>query len=164
MEISLDQLRAVLKSLSGPEEQLEPPTVVLQVVASLVGNSAIHSALSIKAQSRADNGDPVTTWRYVALTDVGLVTASLANVIPDWELDGSNRQDPRPTIDARLIPLREVTYCRVMGVEPRSTEEWTASWEIGIRDLEPLHLPTSRNHPDKAAASNLGRAIADRLR
>jgi hypothetical protein len=91
------------------------------------------------------------------------VTARLLNVVPDWELDASDRGEPNPTIDARLIPLGEITHCRVVGVEQRSLEEWTTTWEIGIRGLEPVRLPTTRNYPDRAAASALGRAIVDRL-
>jgi hypothetical protein len=152
MDISRDQVQIAAKSVRGPGERLDPPHVVIQVVASLLGEHKIEHAVSVKVSSQGDDGEPFTSWKYAALTGSGLIAVDVSNAIADWELDGSGRREPTPTIDARFIPFGEITNCRVVGIERVSTsfEEWTVSWE-------------GRYSAERSAASALGRAIADRL-
>ncbi|MER7243179.1 hypothetical protein [Kribbella sp. NPDC000426] len=165
MDINREQVQIAAKSVRGPGESLDPPHVVIQVVASLLGEHKIDHAVSVKVSSRGDERDPFTSWKYAALTGFGLIAVDVTNAIADWELDGSGRREPTPTIDARFIPLGEITHCRVVGIERVSTsfEEWTVSWEIGIRGEQPVRLPEGRYSAERSAASALGRAIADRL-
>ncbi|WP_433018952.1 hypothetical protein [Kribbella sp. CA-294648] len=164
MEISEDRLRTVQKSLSGPDQRLEPPLVVLLAVASLVADSEIQHATATKIEGRPLDEAPFTTWRYVALIPAGLVVLDATKPVADWEMGDIERPDQAaPKIDARFIPLSEVAYCKVVGIESLSAREWLATWEIGVRNQEPVHLPTGRSRSQRVAASAVGRAILDRL-
>ncbi|MEU0095116.1 hypothetical protein [Kribbella sp. NPDC006257] len=166
MDISLDRFRDVVRSVRGPGELLEPPVVVLRVVAALIGDSEVQHAVSAKvAGSEGEGEGPLTSWRYVALIKVGLVAVDVTNTISDWELDGSRRTEPSPTIDARLIPIAEVTDCRVLEVQGRSLDpqDFTVRWQIGIRTGEPVRIPVGRYQAETEAASAFGRAVIDRL-
>ncbi|WP_134003481.1 hypothetical protein [Kribbella sp. VKM Ac-2566] len=123
-------------------ERLDPPVVVAQAVASVIGASSIEKAAVAKNDIRSEGEAPATTWRYVALTAGGLVVAEVTNDVADWEM-GSQDTDPEPSIDARLVPIREITFCRVDRVARFSTgpEEWSVSWSIGLRGEKPVQLP-----------------------
>lgn len=160
-----DEFQAILKSVRGKGERLDPPVVVAQAVASLIGTSSIEAAVVAKYDIRDDGHEPATIWRYIALTDPGLVVAEVANNVVDWEI-GTHDTDPEPSIDARLIPIREVTFCRVDGIEwySVSPDEWSVTWSIGVRGEEAVELPAGNGRDSKDAASDLGYAIVARLR
>jgi hypothetical protein len=157
--------RAIWKSVRGPGERLDPPAVVAQAVASVIGTSAIQKAAVVKNDIRVEGEEPATTWRYVALTDAGLVVAEATNTVVDWEM-GTTDTDPEPSIDVRFIPIREITFCRVDGITrlSASPDEWNANWSIGVRGEKPVQLPVGNGGESRAAASDLGDAIAARLR
>jgi hypothetical protein len=160
--MSVDEgLRAIWKSVKGPGARLDPPVVVAQAVASVIGTSSIEKAAVAKNDIRSEGVTPATTWRYVALTGAGLVAAEVTNTVADWE-SGSHDTDPEPSIDARLIPIREITFCRVDGVARYSTSP--DEWSVGLRGEKPVQLPAGAGRESKEVASELGFAIASRLR
>jgi hypothetical protein len=155
----------VWKSVRGPGERLEPPIVVAQAVASVVDGAFDRDGRCHQERHPGRRRGAGHDVGYAALTDAGLVVAEVTNTVVDWEM-GTRETDPEPSIGARLIPIREITFCRVDGVTrySASPDEWSGSWSIGLRGEKPVQLPVGSSRESRDAASDLGDRIAARLR
>ena len=151
MEFDRDELKKIKQQVSAGSTA--PPRLVLHAAAALIQGREVRRAVA--SHQRVDrpvasNETPKeagTVWRVLALLDGGLVSVVGKSDHGDWVL-GSVDTELDGDLDARFIPLSEVTGCAVTQILPAqsfgSSEGPFACrtrWTVTVRDGSSVQIP-----------------------
>lgn len=153
----------------GADDRLPAaPREIVQALAALIGDAEVAGSVSVYNLEPADGPEQKScaTWECMALAGGGVVNVSGSRVGGEWYLDNFDDPDSgtAPAVHGSVIPLREVTACRVLNVRSTGDAQWFSQWQLDLRSGDPLVIPWPRHKYGQEQHEALAREVAKQLR
>lgn len=146
---------------------MKPPFEVLHCLGLLIGDAEVsHSVATYALETASDTAQQQAVWECLALAGGALVKLRATCEGRDWFLGGPNwTVKGAPTFQGELVPLTEVSGCRLVHVEGSRTDSPVTRWELRLRSAQTLPIPWSeRDWTSRENHEALALAVASHLR